>query len=452
MNLLARSIKQAVLFFYETFKFLCWILPVTFFSYLTLSFFLYYLFPDFPIEFSEKIILSLANADLAKLLMIMFFLTVVGIFIRQREKKIELKLLRFKSKDELIVALITSFFFSTFFVKSFFEIGRPEPFLIVFLTIIFFAFLPQFILFYSFIDLSYFKKLIKTSTELNLDLREIINLLRQMLIFVKKSTIELTRILVYLFIFLYSVLLLVWVVKRLFNFKILMPTLFVLSVLVFLLFVYLIFVSAKKLTYLSLNYLRKLITYFSKKKDYLIRLLQLIWKLIKMTAIGVVTISLFVFTIILIVSFLTWQLNRYADYQRRLRENLTIMSVDPSTTTLAQKVRLKGYNFGWRVNKKDRLMSNYGKVFVDEWKGEELIFTIPLHWKEGTVNLWIEKNKDDQLEGKLIKSNVVRLKVLSRWDFFPAEEELRNKDPLSYLKRAVKKIRRTLFLQKPYFQ
>ena len=204
-----------------------------------------------------------------------------------------------------------------------------------------------------------------------------------------------------------------------------------------------------------LGHFKKLIINFSKKtyekKEYLIRAIFFSWRFIKMTLIGFAIISLFTIIVILVVVFLTWQLNRYSDYQRSLRENLTIMSVVPAMTTLAQKVRLEGYNFGWKVNKGDKLMSNYGKVVVDEWKGEELIFIVPLHWKEGIVRLWIERNKDDLPEGELIKSNVVRLKILSRWDFFPAEEELRNKDPLSYFKRAVKKIRRALFLKAPYF-
>jgi len=173
--------------------------------------------------------------------------------------------------------------------------------------------------------------------------------------------------------------------------------------------------------------------------------------LIKKTVMGFTIISLFAIIVIVVITFLTRELNKYANYQRRLRENITIILIDPSVTTLAQKVSLKGYNFGWRVNKRDRLVSDNGPVVVDEWKEEEIIFTVPLHWKERSTNLWIERIKDDMPEKKLLKSNTISLKILSRWDFFPAEAELKRKDPFSYLMRAVKKIRRTLFLKKPYF-
>ena len=430
--------KQVGIFFYEVIKFLCWLLPLLFLLYLALSFFLFYLFPDFPIEFSERTILSLRNFDLGVILLLMFLLTVVGIYIRQREKKIKVKLLRFKSRDELIVALVTAFFFSTFFIKSFFELKKFEAVLILFSTLFFLALLPQFVLFYSFIDLNYFKKLITDSTEIKPNLPEIKYLLMTLMQLVKKTVFELWGISFFLFIFLYSV----WILKNLSSFG---QYKFIL--IIFLAFIWFLFSYLVK-AYKLIKLLRKLIRKISEKKEYLIKAIYFFCKLIKAIVIGLVVVSF----IAIIVAFLAWQLNRYADYQRKLRENLTIMSVVPVKTTLAQKVKLQGYNFGWRVNKKDKLMSNYGPVLVDEWKGEELIFIVPLHWKEGKVKLWIEKNKDDIPEEKLIKSNVVRLKVLSRWDFFPAEEELRNKDPLSYLKRAVKKIRRTLFLQKPYFQ
>ncbi|MBI4225648.1 hypothetical protein HY612_00880, partial [Candidatus Roizmanbacteria bacterium] len=173
MNLSLGFTKQVGIFFYEIAKFLCWLLPLLFFSYLGLNFFLYYLFPDFPIEFSEKTILSLTSEDLGILLIIVFFLTIVGIYIRHREKKIVIKFLRFKSRDEWLVALITSFFFSIFFIKSFFELKKFEPIYILISTIFILAFLPQFVLFYSFVDLSYFKKLIATSAEKKPSLSEI---------------------------------------------------------------------------------------------------------------------------------------------------------------------------------------------------------------------------------------------------------------------------------------
>ena len=442
MNLLGLA-RQVFIFFYEVIKFLCWLLPLLFFSFLALSFLFSYLFPDFPIEFIETTVLSLRNFELGVILLLMFVLTILGIYFRHREKKIMLKFLPFKSRDETIVTIITSFFFSTFFIKSFFEFKKLEPVLIIFLTFFFFALLPQFLLFYSFVDLGYSKKLISSSIEKKPETSEIKHFLRPINKGFRLIIIILGWLTFLLVISIYSASIL----KNFFSFEQLKIILILL--LAFVLFLLIHFINVYKSTFS--NYLKKTERGFFEIKGYLLKAVIFFWGLIKMTAIGFVIISLFTIIVILVVVFLAWQLNRYTDYQRKLRENLTIMSVVPATTTLAQKVRLEGYNFGWKVNKGDKLMSNYGKVVVDEWKGEELIFIVPLHWKEGIVRLWIERNKDDLPEGELIKSNVVRLKILSRWDFFPAEEELRNKDPISYLKRAIKKIRRALFLKAPYF-
>ena len=186
MNLLGLA-RQVVIFFYEVIKFLCWFLPVLFFSFLALSFLFTYLFPDFPIEFIQTTVLSLRNFELGAVLLLMFVLTILGIYFRHKEKKIVVEFLPFKSRDEMIVTLIISFFFSTFFIKSFFEFKKLEPVLIIFLTFFFFALLPQLLLFYSFIDFSYFKKLISSSNEARPSLSEIKQFSQVIMGFVKKT-------------------------------------------------------------------------------------------------------------------------------------------------------------------------------------------------------------------------------------------------------------------------
>ena len=291
--------------------------------------------------------------------------------------------------------------------------------------------------------MSFFKKNLNLSEEKNTFINEIKNYLKSLVKILKIIIVKL----VWLSLSVFIILLFASILKNFLSVD-------QLKMAAFLLLILFIFLIIK----FTLVYQAKFLAYQRKLKNNLIELIQFfynlsafLWRLIKKTVMGFTIISLFAIIVIVVITFLTRELNKYANYQRRLRENITIILIDPSVTTLAQKVSLKGYNFGWRVNKRDRLVSDNGPVVVDEWKEEEIIFTVPLHWKERSTNLWIERIKDDMPEKKLLKSNTISLKILSRWDFFPAEAELKRKDPFSYLMRAVKKIRRTLFLKKPYF-
>ena len=160
-----------------------------------------------------------------------------------------------------------------------------------------------------------------------------------------------------------------------------------------------------------------------------------------------VTIIVFFSTVTLSLIFL---LQEYVQTQKRLKENLTIVEVIPGKTTLAELVKVKGYNFGWRLNKGDGLMSSYGPVDVKEWTNEVIKFVVPLHWKEGKVNLWIVKYKTDNPPTEAKISNVVSLQIDSRWSYYPEQEELDSKSIQAYVSRAIKKIRR-FFLSRAEF-
>lgn len=151
--------------------------------------------------------------------------------------------------------------------------------------------------------------------------------------------------------------------------------------------------------------------------------------------------------VILITGFITLKFRNYLDYNRMLRENLTIMNVIPATTTIGEKVRVAGYNFGWRFSEDDRLMSDYGPISVELWKEDEIYFTVPLHWKEGKTAIWIERMKGSIPSAPLIKSNIKELKVTNRWDFYPQQEELDRKNLFTLASRGIKKIKRFLYIQ-----
>lgn len=130
--------------------------------------------------------------------------------------------------------------------------------------------------------------------------------------------------------------------------------------------------------------------------------------------------------------------NQKKDFENTFKSSLFITKVSPNTTTYAYTVKLEGYNFGEIPDKKYKLISSYGPVITNTWSSNKIEFVIPLHWKEGGVDLWIEK-PNRYNEDKIVLSNIVNIQLLNRWDFFPTEN-----DPLQnrIYKRAIK----TLFL------
>lgn len=125
-------------------------------------------------------------------------------------------------------------------------------------------------------------------------------------------------------------------------------------------------------------------------------------------------------------------------YENVLKENLFIVRVAPSKTTLAYKVALEGYNFGRVHDNRYQLYSSYGQINPEVWTDNKIEFIVPLSWKVGAVELWIERpNIRD--ESRTISSNIATLTVLNRWDFFPTENE-------EIFAKATKKILRVAYL------
>lgn len=138
-------------------------------------------------------------------------------------------------------------------------------------------------------------------------------------------------------------------------------------------------------------------------------------------------------------------------YENTLKSRLFITDVTPQTTTLGITQKVKGYNFGWMLDSRDRLMSEYGPIDIQLWTNEQITFIVPLHWKEGKVNLWITKYEADKNPDVKKISNKVLLTVESRWSYFPTKEELQSKTLLSYFTRTIKKLKRTYLLPTPHF-
>ncbi len=131
-------------------------------------------------------------------------------------------------------------------------------------------------------------------------------------------------------------------------------------------------------------------------------------------------------------------LHKSKQYQNVLKESLFIVRVAPPKTTLAYNVQLQGYNFGKVPDQRYKLFSTYGQVEIRSWTDSAIDFVVPLSWKVGDVELWIER-PGMRDEKTMIGSNVVKLAVLDRWDFFPKQNE-------SIFVKASKKLLRVTYL------
>ncbi|OGK18249.1 hypothetical protein A3G67_03050 [Candidatus Roizmanbacteria bacterium RIFCSPLOWO2_12_FULL_40_12] len=98
----------------------------------------------------------------------------------------------------------------------------------------------------------------------------------------------------------------------------------------------------------------------------------------------------------------------------------TITNHEPKIVYYGTKVILTGRRFGWKGNIDANLRHSAGKINIDLWTDTEIIFTIPLHWKEGKIEIWIEKSVEaENSKIKKVKSNKVSLQLISRdngWD------------------------------------
>lgn len=128
--------------------------------------------------------------------------------------------------------------------------------------------------------------------------------------------------------------------------------------------------------------------------------------------------------------------------ENRLRDRLYIQRTIPTKTTHAEKVILKGHNFGWgSINdKRFTLMSTDGPINqVDKWEDNTIVFIVPLHLHGGKRQIWIKKPADQlNSQSKIIQSNHVVIEVFSRFDFYPAQDD-------TFIGKVYKKVRNFIF-------
>lgn len=118
-----------------------------------------------------------------------------------------------------------------------------------------------------------------------------------------------------------------------------------------------------------------------------------------------------------------YKVRAYKHYQIFLSRHPKIKDINPKIVYYSNMVVLNGREFGWKKNADIKLKYNNGNINTFLWTDTKIAFTVPLHWKEGDVNIWIEKPMEWDGENVILKSNVVKLNLISRDDGWGKEDD-----------------------------
>lgn len=155
----------------------------------------------------------------------------------------------------------------------------------------------------------------------------------------------------------------------------------------------------------------------------------------------IVLVMVFAINFLFLFNILINYFNGNVTKERYLRSTLHIAGTDPEKTTHAQKVVIYGYGLGWKRDDRSRILSSDGEIPSSIWTNDKIYFVAPLHLKEGSRQIWVErpKNEEDK-KSPIISSNRVNLYLVSRFAYYPDIND-------NFFIRQYKKIIRILFLQ-----
>lgn len=100
-----------------------------------------------------------------------------------------------------------------------------------------------------------------------------------------------------------------------------------------------------------------------------------------------------------------------------------IQIVKPKIVYYGTKVILLGKGFGWGGEIETKFKNREGNIDITLWNDTKVIFTIPLHWKEGDLDIWIQKPIEWDGKKLVIKSNLVKLRLIPRDDGWGPEDD-----------------------------
>ena len=146
-----------------------------------------------------------------------------------------------------------------------------------------------------------------------------------------------------------------------------------------------------------------------------------------LTKIGLVQRILYILTILLFIHALVISTDVPI---RAFNHNLVLLSrypkiqnVKPKIVYYGSKVILTGKRFGWGGEINTKFKNREGNIDITLWNDTKVIFSVPLHWREGDLDIWIEESIE--WDGKIIniKSNLVKLRLIPRDDGWGKDDD-----------------------------
>jgi len=96
-----------------------------------------------------------------------------------------------------------------------------------------------------------------------------------------------------------------------------------------------------------------------------------------------------------------------------------ITNIEPRIVYHGSKAIITGKRFGWQKDGERLLKNSQATIRADYWSDTKIEFTLPLDWRVGETEIWIEKFEIIRGERTITKSDIATVKLISRlgpWD------------------------------------
>lgn len=126
--------------------------------------------------------------------------------------------------------------------------------------------------------------------------------------------------------------------------------------------------------------------------------------------------------ILLLSSYLLYR-NMQARFD--LIKNLTpaIIATEPKLAYRSTKIIVRGKNFGDKSGNA-LLLSSVGVIQPDLWTSDKIIFTVPLHWKEGIIEYWVARRVNIDSKFAVFTSDKKQFKLLPTTEKFSVYDDM----------------------------
>ena len=136
-----------------------------------------------------------------------------------------------------------------------------------------------------------------------------------------------------------------------------------------------------------------------------------------------ITAILFLIAINLGVGVVDKQMRIFDHYLNYLSKYPKIQEVKPKIVYYGSKVVLLGKGFGWGGEINTKFKNREGNIDITLWNDTKVIFSVPLHWREGDLDIWIQKPIEWDGEKMTIKSNLIKLRLIPRDDGWGKDDD-----------------------------